>query len=64
MMNKRILTIVLPWRLVRRELRSRWRRDYTVPPGAVYSTAPQPYPPGGYPPTIAAARARRISTLG
>jgi lipoprotein-anchoring transpeptidase ErfK/SrfK len=24
-------------------------QGYPVPPGAVYSTAPQPYPPGGYP---------------
>jgi lipoprotein-anchoring transpeptidase ErfK/SrfK len=24
-------------------------QSYPVPPGAVYSTAPQPYPPGGYP---------------
>ncbi len=25
------------------------QQSYPVPPGAVYSTAPQPYPPGGYP---------------
>src|ERR1700737_2686325 len=25
-------------------------QGYPVPPGAVYSTAPPPYPPGGYPP--------------
>ena len=24
-------------------------QGYPVPPGAVYSTVPQPYPPGGYP---------------
>jgi lipoprotein-anchoring transpeptidase ErfK/SrfK len=24
-------------------------QGYPVPPGAIYSTAPQPYPPGGYP---------------
>ena len=25
------------------------QQGYPVPPGSVYSTAPQPYPPGGYP---------------
>ena len=38
------------WRLARREPRLRWRsRAIRSPPGAVYSTAPPPYPPGGYP---------------
>ena len=40
---------MLPWRRARREPRSRWRRAIRFPPGPVYSTAPQPYPPGGYP---------------
>ena len=34
------------------------QQGYPVPPGSVYSTAPPPYPPGGYPPIIAAVRAR------
>jgi lipoprotein-anchoring transpeptidase ErfK/SrfK len=49
MMNKRILTICAAVAAGAAGTSLALAQGYTVPPGAVYSTAPQPYPPGGYP---------------
>src|ERR1700716_2346541 len=49
MMNKRILTICAAVAAGAAATSLALAQGYTVPPGAVYSTAPQPYPPGGYP---------------
>src|SRR3982074_96879 len=48
MMNKRILTICAAVAAGAAATSLALAQGYTVPPGAVYSTAPQPYPPGGY----------------
>src|SRR5258708_14900915 len=49
MMNKRILTICAAVAAGAAGTSRALAQGYPVPPGAVYSTAPQPYPPGGYP---------------
>ena len=49
MMNKRILTICAAVAAGAAGTSLALAQGYPVPPGAVYSTAPQPYPPGGYP---------------
>src|SRR4030081_2600608 len=48
MMNKRILTICAAVAAGAAATSLALAQGYTVPPGAVYSTAPQPFPPGGY----------------
>jgi lipoprotein-anchoring transpeptidase ErfK/SrfK len=49
MMIKRILTICAAVTAGAAGTSLALAQGYPVPPGAVYSTAPQPYPPGGYP---------------
>ncbi|HEY2212585.1 MAG TPA: L,D-transpeptidase family protein [Bradyrhizobium sp.] len=49
MMNKRILTICAAVAASAAGTSLALAQGYPLPPGAVYSTAPQPYPPGGYP---------------
>jgi lipoprotein-anchoring transpeptidase ErfK/SrfK len=49
MMIKRILTICAAVTAGAAGTSLALAQSYPVPPGAVYSTAPQPYPPGGYP---------------
>src|SRR5260370_1255185 len=49
MMNKRILTICAAVAAGAAGTSLALAQGYPVPPGAVYSTAPPPYPPGGYP---------------
>ncbi len=48
-MNKRILTICAAVAAGAAGTSLALAQGYPVPPGAVYSTAPPPYPPGGYP---------------
>src|SRR6266849_8916107 len=49
MMIKRILTICAAVTAGAAGTSLALAQGYPVPPGAVYSTAPQPYLPGGYP---------------
>src|SRR6202163_2262089 len=49
MMIKRILTVCAAVTAGAAASSLALAQGYPVPPGAVYSTAPQPYPPGGYP---------------
>src|SRR4030081_2477426 len=49
MMIKRILTICAAVTAGAAGTSLALAQGYPVPPGAIYSTAPQPYPPGGYP---------------
>src|SRR6202163_4726208 len=49
MMIKRILTICAAMTAGAAGTSLALAQGYPVPPGAVYSTAPQPYPRGGYP---------------
>ncbi len=49
MMNKRILTICAALAAGAAGTSLALAQGYPVPPGTVYSTAPQPYPPGGGP---------------
>jgi lipoprotein-anchoring transpeptidase ErfK/SrfK len=51
MMNKRILTICAAAAAVAAGTLPASAQGFPVPPGAVHSTAPQPYLPGGYPTT-------------
>jgi len=48
-MSKRILTIFAALAAGAAGTSFALAQSYSVPPGAIYSTAPQPYPPGGYP---------------
>jgi lipoprotein-anchoring transpeptidase ErfK/SrfK len=49
MMNKRILTICAALATGMAASSLALAQSYPVPPGSIYSTAPQPYPPVGYP---------------
>src|ERR1700681_4003597 len=49
MMIKRLLTICAAVTAGAGGNSPALRQGYPVSPGAVYSTAPPPYPPGGYP---------------
>src|SRR5258708_19388100 len=50
MMIKRILTICAAVTAGAAATSLALAQGYPVPPASVYSTAPLPYPPGGYPP--------------